>query len=48
LGIYEWHGGDGLRICSTHPGSAQTRPTEFSTTKGSGHMMQVCKREKAR
>jgi len=48
LGIYEWDGDDKLRICFTHPGTAQTRPTEFSTTKGPGHVMQVCKREKAR
>jgi len=48
LGIYEWDGNDRLRICFTHPGSAQTRPTDFSTTKGTGHVMEVCKREKTK
>jgi uncharacterized protein (TIGR03067 family) len=48
LGIYKWEGDDGIRICFTHPGSAQTRPTEFSTTKGTGHVMEVCRRIKSR
>jgi uncharacterized protein (TIGR03067 family) len=48
LGIYEWDGDDRLRICFTHPGAAQTRPAEFSTTKGTGHVMEVGEREKAK
>jgi hypothetical protein len=29
----------------THPGTEQTRPTLFSTTKGTGHSLHVCKGE---
>jgi len=45
MGIYEWDGDDKFRLCGTHPGTEQTRPTLFSTTKGSGHLLHVCKRE---
>jgi uncharacterized protein (TIGR03067 family) len=48
LGIYEIAEGGTIRVCVTHPGSAQTRPTEFSTTKGTGHVMEVCERAKAK
>jgi uncharacterized protein (TIGR03067 family) len=48
LGIYEMAEYDTIRVCFTHPGSAQTRPTEFSTTKGTGHVMGVGKRAKAK
>jgi uncharacterized protein (TIGR03067 family) len=48
LGIYKWEGGDGIRICFTHPGSAQKRPAEFSTTRGTGHVMEVGKRIKSK
>jgi uncharacterized protein (TIGR03067 family) len=48
MGIYEWDGDDSLRVCSTHPGTAQTRPSLFSTTEGTGHVMSVGKREKAK
>ena len=47
MGIYEWDGDDKFRLCGTHPGTEQTRPILFSTTKGSGHSLHVCKREKA-
>jgi uncharacterized protein (TIGR03067 family) len=47
MGIYEWDGDDKLKICSTHPGTEQTRPTLFSTTKGTGDVLVVCKRAKA-
>jgi uncharacterized protein (TIGR03067 family) len=46
LGIYEWAGEGRIRICFTHPGSDQTRPSEFSTTKGTGHVLEECQREK--
>jgi uncharacterized protein (TIGR03067 family) len=48
LGIYEIGEGDTIRACFTHPGSAATRPAEFSTTKGTGHTLQVIKRVKAK
>ena len=48
MGIYEWDGDDKFKICSTHPGTEQTRPTLFSTTKGTGHVLVVCKREQAK
>jgi uncharacterized protein (TIGR03067 family) len=48
LGIYEWDGESRIRICFTHPGSDQTRPREFSTTKGTGHVMEVCEQERAK
>jgi uncharacterized protein (TIGR03067 family) len=48
LGIYEWDGEDRIRVCFTHPGTAQTRPTDFSTTRGTGHVLQVGQRERAR
>ena len=48
MGIYEWDGDDKFRFCGTHPGTEQTRPILFSTTKGSGHSLHVCKREKAK
>ena len=47
-GIYEIGENDTIRACFTHPGSDGTRPTEFSTTKGTGHVLQVCKRVKAK
>jgi uncharacterized protein (TIGR03067 family) len=46
LGIYEIGEDDTIRVCFTHPGSAATRPTEFSTTKGTGHVLGVAKRVK--
>jgi uncharacterized protein (TIGR03067 family) len=46
-GIYELKGDDTLRICFTHPGTAYKRPTRFSTTKGTGHVLTVVKRVKA-
>jgi uncharacterized protein (TIGR03067 family) len=48
MGIYEWDGDDKLKVCCTDPGTEQTRPGLFSTTKGTGHVMTVCKREKAK
>jgi uncharacterized protein (TIGR03067 family) len=45
MGIYEWDGNDKLRVCCTDPGTEQSRPRLFSTTKGTGHVMMVCKRE---
>jgi uncharacterized protein (TIGR03067 family) len=48
MGIYEWDGDDKIRLCSTHPGTEQTRPKLFSTTKGSGHVLFVIKRERAK
>jgi uncharacterized protein (TIGR03067 family) len=48
LGIYAWDGDEKLKLCYTHPGTAQTRPSLFSTTKGTGHVMSICKREKAK
>jgi uncharacterized protein (TIGR03067 family) len=48
LGIYEWDGDNNIRICITHPGSAQVRPSLFSTVKGTGHVMSVCRREKGK
>jgi uncharacterized protein (TIGR03067 family) len=44
-GIYEWDGDNKIRVCITHPGSAQRRPSLFSTTEGTGHVLSVCKRE---
>ena len=48
MSIYEWDGADKIRLCGTHPGTEQTRPKLFSTTKGSGHVMFVIKRERAK
>jgi uncharacterized protein (TIGR03067 family) len=48
MGIYEWDGDDQLKVCITDPGTEQTRPRLFSTTKGTGHVLHVCKREKAK
>jgi uncharacterized protein (TIGR03067 family) len=45
MGIYEWDGQEKIRVCCTHPGTAQTRPSLFSTTKGAGHVMSVCQKE---
>ena len=45
MGIYEWDGDDRLKVCCTDPGTEQTRPRLFSTTKGTGHVLTVCKRE---
>jgi uncharacterized protein (TIGR03067 family) len=47
LGIYEIAEGGRFRICFTHPGSGETRPSEFSTTKGTGHVLEVGERVKA-
>jgi uncharacterized protein (TIGR03067 family) len=44
MGIYEWAGDDTLRVCCTDPGTEQTRPRLFSTTKGTGHALTVCRR----
>jgi uncharacterized protein (TIGR03067 family) len=43
LGIYEIAGGD-YKVCFAPPG--KDRPKEFSSTRGSGHILQVWKREK--
>jgi uncharacterized protein (TIGR03067 family) len=48
MGIYEWDGADKLKVCFTEPRTEQTRPRLFSTTKGTGHVMRVVKREKAK
>jgi uncharacterized protein (TIGR03067 family) len=48
LGIYEISEDATIRACFTRPGSDATRPTEFSTTKGTGHTLQVIKRVKAK
>jgi uncharacterized protein (TIGR03067 family) len=48
MGIYEWDGDDQLKVCFTDPGTEQTRPRLFSTTKGTGHVLAVVKREKAK
>jgi uncharacterized protein (TIGR03067 family) len=48
MGIYEWDGDEKFRSCFTHPGSAQTRPSLFSTTEGTGHVLSVGKREKVK
>jgi uncharacterized protein (TIGR03067 family) len=44
MGIYEWHGEDKLKVSCTDPGTEQTRPRLFSTTKGTGHVLTVCQR----
>jgi len=46
LGICAWDGDKKLKVCYTHPGTAQTRPSLFSVTKGTGHVMSMFKREK--
>jgi len=43
LGIYEIEGDD-LKICVAMPG--KERPTEFTTKSGSGHALDVYRREK--
>ena len=48
MGIYEWDGDDQLKVCFTDPGTEQTRPRVFSTTKGTGHVLTVAKRENAK
>lgn len=48
MGIYEWDGDDKFKLCGTHPGTEQARPTLFSTTKGPGHVLFVCKRVKTK
>ena len=48
MGIFEWDGDDKLKVCFTDPGTEQTRPRLFSTTKGTGHVLIVAKREKAK
>jgi uncharacterized protein (TIGR03067 family) len=45
MGIYKLDGDDKLTVCCTDPGTEQTRPRLFSTTKGTGHVLTVCKRE---
>ena len=47
-GIYEIGEDDTIRACFAHPGSDAARPTAFSTTQGTGHVLQVCKRVKAK
>jgi uncharacterized protein (TIGR03067 family) len=42
-GIYKLHG-DTYEVCFAPPG--KDRPTEFSSKAGSGHLLQVWKREK--
>jgi uncharacterized protein (TIGR03067 family) len=46
MGIYEWDGDDKLKVCCTDPGTEQTRPRLFSTSKGTGHVLVVCERAK--
>jgi uncharacterized protein (TIGR03067 family) len=48
MGIYEWDGDDKLKLCCTDPGTEQTRPRLFSTIKGTGHVLAVGKRERAK
>jgi uncharacterized protein (TIGR03067 family) len=48
MGIYEWDRDGKLGVCFTHPGTAQTRPSLFSTTKGTGHVLSVGKRGKVK
>jgi uncharacterized protein (TIGR03067 family) len=48
MGIYEWDGDDKLKVCCTDPGTEQTRPRLFSTTKGTGHALTVCQRVRAK
>ena len=48
MGIYELDGDDTLKVCITHPGTEHTRPRLFSTTKGTGHVLMVAKRAKAK
>ena len=48
MGIYEWDGDDKLKVCCTDPGTEQTRPRLFSTTKGTGHVLTVCSRVRAK
>ena len=48
MGIYEWNGDDELKVCFADPGTEQTRPRLFSTTKGTDHVLTVVKREKAK
>jgi uncharacterized protein (TIGR03067 family) len=48
MGIYEWDGEDKLKVCCTDPGTEQTRPRLFSTTKGTGHVLAVCKRVRSK
>jgi uncharacterized protein (TIGR03067 family) len=48
MGIYEWDGDNKLKVCFTDPGTEQTRPRLFSTTKGTGHVLSVVNREKAK
>jgi uncharacterized protein (TIGR03067 family) len=46
MAIYEWDRDDKFRLCATHPGTDQTRPKQFSTSKGIGHVLVVCKKVK--
>jgi uncharacterized protein (TIGR03067 family) len=48
MGIYEWDGDEKVKMCFTHPGTVIARPGLFNTTKGTGHVMVVCKREKVK
>jgi uncharacterized protein (TIGR03067 family) len=48
MGIYKWDGDEKVKMCFTHPGTVIARPGLFSTTRGTGHVMAVCKREKAK
>ena len=48
MGIYEWDGEDKLKVCCTDPGTEQTRPRLFSTTKGTGHVLMVGQRVKTK
>jgi uncharacterized protein (TIGR03067 family) len=48
MSIYEWDGDDKFRLCGTHPGTEQTRPRLFSTTKGTGHVLFVCQRVRSK
>jgi uncharacterized protein (TIGR03067 family) len=48
MGIYEWDGDDKLKVCCTDPGTEQARPRLFSTTKGTGHVLGVAQRVKAK
>ena len=48
MGIYEWDGDDKLKVCCADPGTEQTRPKLFSTTKGTGHVLTVCQRVRSK
>ena len=48
MGIYEWDGEDKLKVCTADPGTEQTRPRLFTTTRGTGHVLTVGHRVKTK